>query len=45
MLYVGTCMAIEPFWLAALAVYVYRLKMRETGDDLRRWFLRLRGGE
>lgn len=44
MLYVGTCMAIEPFWLAALAVYIYRLKMRETGDDLRRWFLRLRGG-
>jgi hypothetical protein len=44
MLYVGTCMAIEPFWLAALGVYVYRLKMRETGDDLRRWFLRLRGG-
>jgi hypothetical protein len=43
MLYVGTCMAVEPFWLAALAVYVYRLKMRETGDDLRRWFLRLRG--
>jgi hypothetical protein len=37
----GASLLVEPFWLAALTVYVYRLRSRETGEDLRLWFARL----
>jgi hypothetical protein len=37
----GSSLLVEPFWLAALTVYVYRLRARETGEDLRLWFARL----
>lgn len=38
----GASLAVEPFWLAALTVFVHRLRSRESGEDLRLWFLRLR---
>jgi hypothetical protein len=38
----GSSLAVEPFWLAALTVFVHRLRSRESGEDLRLWFLRLR---
>lgn len=38
----GTALLIEPFWLAALSVYVHRARLRETGEDLRFWFEKLR---
>jgi hypothetical protein len=38
----GTALAVEPFWLAALAVFVHKARSRETGEDLRLWFERLR---
>lgn len=37
----GASLLVEPFWLAALTVYVYRLRSRESGEDLRLWFARL----
>ena len=36
---------LEPWWLAALAVYVHKLRSRSTGEDLRVWFERLRSVE
>jgi hypothetical protein len=36
---------LEPWWLAALAVYVHKLRSRATGEDLRLWFERLRSVE
>jgi hypothetical protein len=36
-------MIVEPFWLAALAVYVQRADQRQTGEDLRLRFRRLTG--
>jgi hypothetical protein len=39
----GTLMIVEPFWLAALAVYVQRADQRQTGEDLRLRFRRLTG--
>jgi hypothetical protein len=39
---VGACLVTEPFWVAAHVVYVHRLRARETGEDLRAWFERLR---
>jgi hypothetical protein len=38
----GACLVIDPFWVAAHVVYVHRLRARETGEDLRAWFERLR---
>jgi hypothetical protein len=38
----GTILIVEPFWLAALTVFVHRARSRETGEDLRLWFERLR---
>jgi hypothetical protein len=37
----GTVLVVEPFWLAALAVYVHRSNLRETGEDLRLRFRQL----
>jgi hypothetical protein len=37
----GTSLLVEPFWLAALTVYLHRLRSRESGEDLRLWFARL----
>ncbi len=41
----GACLLVEPFWIAAHSVYVHRLRSRETGEDLRAWFERLRRSE
>ncbi|HVQ31894.1 MAG TPA: hypothetical protein VMV21_20015 [Vicinamibacteria bacterium] len=41
----GASVVVEPFWLAALVVYVHKLEARSTGEDLRLWFGRLRSGE
>jgi hypothetical protein len=37
----GASLLVEPFWLATLTVFVYRLRSRESGEDLRLWFARL----
>jgi hypothetical protein len=37
-------LVLEPWWLASLVVYVHKLRARGTGEDLRLWFERLRGG-
>ena len=39
---VGALLVVEPFWLAAHTVCVHRLRARESGEDLRAWFERLR---
>jgi hypothetical protein len=39
---VGAVLVVEPFWLAALTVYVHRLGSRRSGEDLRLWFEQLR---
>ena len=41
----GAGVVVEPFWLAALVVYVHKLESRTTGEDLRLWFGRLRSRE
>jgi hypothetical protein len=41
----GGLAAVEPYWLAALVVYVHKLESRTTGEDLRLWFERLRSIE
>jgi hypothetical protein len=41
----GAMLVVEPFWLAAHIVYVHRLRARESGEDLRAWFERLRAEE
>jgi len=41
----GGGLAVEPHWLASLAVYVHRLQSRGSGEDLRLWFERLRSVE
>jgi hypothetical protein len=38
----GAALAVEPFWLAANVVLVRKLRRLETGEDLRRWFDRIR---
>jgi hypothetical protein len=43
-LLVGAMLAVEPFWLASLSVFVMKSRSRETGEDLRLWFERLRTG-
>jgi hypothetical protein len=40
----GTLLVIEPFWLAALAVFVHKSNQRQTGEDLRLRFRLLTGG-
>jgi hypothetical protein len=40
----GTLLVIEPFWLAALTVYVHKSNQRQTGEDLRLRFRLLTGG-
>lgn len=39
----GTFLIIEPFWLAALTVYVHRTRLRQSGEDLRLRFRLLTG--
>jgi hypothetical protein len=34
----GATLAVEPFWIAALAVAVHRARARQSGEDLRGWF-------
>lgn len=34
----GAFALLEPFWIAAHAVYVHALEAQESGDDLRSWF-------
>jgi hypothetical protein len=41
----GGALAVEPWWLASLVVYVHKLQSRSSGEDLRLWFERLRGAE
>jgi hypothetical protein len=41
----GAWLIVEPWWLAALVVYVHRLRSRASGEDLRLWFGRLRSAE
>ena len=41
----GGCLLVEPYWLAALVVYVHKVQARHTGEDLRLWFDTLRAGE
>jgi len=40
----GTLLIVEPFWLAALTVYVHKANQRQTGEDLRLRFRLLTGG-
>jgi hypothetical protein len=40
--FAGAWLIVEPWWLAALVVYVHRLRSRASGEDLRLWFGRLR---
>lgn len=42
---VGACLVVEPFWVAGHVALVNRLRARETGEDLRAWFERLRAAE
>ena len=41
----GAVVFLEPFWIAAHVVLVHRARSRETGQDLRAWFERLRRPE
>jgi hypothetical protein len=41
----GAWLLIEPWWLAALVVYVHRLRSRASGEDLRLWFGRIRSAQ
>jgi hypothetical protein len=34
----GATLAVEPLWIAALAVAVHRTRARQSGEDLRGWF-------
>jgi hypothetical protein len=38
----GALLAVEPFWLGACVVYVHKVRSRQSGEDLRLWFERLR---
>ena len=38
----GASLLVEPYWLAALVVYIHKVQSRESGEDLRLWFDRLR---
>ncbi len=39
---IGGVLLIEPFWLAALTVFVHKVRSRESGEDLSVWFASLR---
>ncbi len=39
----GALLAVEPFWLGAFVVLVHKARSRQSGEDLRLWFERLRG--
>jgi hypothetical protein len=39
----GTLLVVEPFWLAALSVFVHKSNQRQTGEDLRLRFRLLTG--
>ncbi len=41
-LLLGALLAVEPYWLASLVVHVHKVRARESGEDLRLWFARLR---
>jgi hypothetical protein len=41
-LLVGGWLAVEPFWLASLAIFVLKMRARASGEDLRLWFARIR---
>lgn len=41
-LLLGAILAVEPYWLTALVVHVHKVRSRESGEDLRLWFARLR---
>jgi hypothetical protein len=45
LVWAGTCLLVQPFWLSAHVVYVHKLRARETGEDLRAWLERLRRPE
>jgi hypothetical protein len=38
----GGWLIVEPWWLAALVVYVHALRARRSGEDLALWFARIR---
>jgi hypothetical protein len=42
MVLAGGWLAVEPYWLGSLVVYVHKRKSRTSGEDLRLWFDRLR---
>jgi hypothetical protein len=37
-------MIVEPFWLASLAVYAHRTRLRQNGEDLLRLRFRMLTG-
>ena len=39
----GAMLAVEPFWLASLTVYVHRTRLKQSGEDLRLRFRLLTG--
>ncbi len=41
----GAWLLVEPWWLAALVIYVHRLRSQASGEDLKLWFRRLRSVE
>lgn len=41
-LWAGATLAVEPFWLGALTVFVHKVRARQSGEDLRLLFERLR---
>ena len=45
MLVTGGWLLVEPWWLAALVIYVHRLRSQASGEDLKLWFNRLRSAE
>ncbi len=44
LLWVGALVVVEPFWLAAQVSFVRRLRSKESGEDLVRWFDAVRAG-
>jgi hypothetical protein len=41
----GAWLVVEPWWLAAMVIYVHRRRSRASGEDLRLWFGRLRSAQ
>jgi hypothetical protein len=44
LLFAGSALAIEPFWIAANVVLVRKSGAAESGEELRIWFRELQGG-